>query len=137
MLIQKRLKAVPILHSEVQQDVQKEEEPKKDQMDEGVQKSPRKGTYLRCFPRIRKGKNKKLNVYFKYPFRDAMSQSNTTENLCKILSRRLRKSARSDRSEKHTIFLADWLFRRYALPCLQNLLAIFKGSSKTSRFMGS
>ena len=56
--------------------------------------------------------SKKFTLMFQIPFRDATSQSNTTENLCRILSRRLRKSARSDKSEKRTIFSADWLFRR-------------------------
>ena len=56
--------------------------------------------------------SKKFSQCFKFRFRDATSQSNTTENLCRILSRLLRKLARSDRSEKRTIFSADWLFRR-------------------------
>jgi len=36
-------------------------------MDKGVQKSPRKRTYLRCFPRIRKGKDKKNQPGFQSP----------------------------------------------------------------------
>jgi ribosomal protein L24E len=59
-----------------------------------------------------KASSKNFSQVFKFRFRDATSQSNTTENSCRILSRLLRKSARSDKSEKRTIFSADWLFQR-------------------------